>query len=146
MNGIQYQPSYFFKDRRKPSVIHRKQIPLVVPGVQATEHETEALDHRLQTRAVGDHVQHVETDLPEWLQQFTEGLTRGSSSSTDVSPADVELPPPPLPPSAHPPATPPSNRTWRNNNLFCHFPQDPNCEVWRRTKVTRTPCKWTPDG
>ena len=40
----------------------------------------------------------VKTDLPEWLQPFAEGLTGGSSSSTDVSPADVGIPPPALPP------------------------------------------------
>ena len=33
-----------------------------------------------QARSLGDHEQEVETDLPEWLQPFTEGVTRGSSS------------------------------------------------------------------
>ena len=57
-----------------------------------------------QRRAVGDHELRVETELPESLQPLTEGLTRGSSSSTDVSPADVAIPPPALLFSAHPPA------------------------------------------
>ena len=47
---------------------------------------------------------------PEWLQPFTEGLTRGSSSSTDVSPADVAIPPPAIPPSAHDPTKTTSNK------------------------------------
>ena len=46
--------------------------------MQTTDHQT------------GDHDLPVDTELPEWHQQFTEGITRGSSNSTDVSPADVE--------------------------------------------------------
>ena len=42
----------------------------------------------------------METDLPEWLQPFTEG------SSTDVSPPDVDIPPPAFLPSANAPAKP----------------------------------------
>ena len=57
-------------------------IPLVVPGVQLTDHMTRAL-----------------------TGSRDEGLTRGSSSSTDVSPADVDMPPPAVP-TAHYPATP----------------------------------------
>ena len=57
-------------------------ILLVLPGVQATKHQSEGLDDRKQTQAVGDHERRVETELLEWLQLFTEGLTRGFSSST----------------------------------------------------------------
>ena len=39
--------------------------PLVVPGVQATEHQTQVLDDRKQTQAVGDHERWVETELLE---------------------------------------------------------------------------------
>ena len=49
----------------------------------------------------GDHERRVETTLPEWLQPVTEGLTRGFSSSADLSPADVAIPLPAIPPSAH---------------------------------------------
>ena len=38
------------------------------------------------------------------MASHPEGLTRGSSSSTDVSPADVAIPPPAILLSAHPPA------------------------------------------
>ena len=57
-------------------------ILLVLPGVQATKHQSEGLDDRKQTQAVGDHERRVETELREWLQLFTEGLTRRFSSST----------------------------------------------------------------
>ena len=42
-------------------------IPLVVPGMQAVDHQTRALGDRKQTRAVGDRDLQVETDLPDWL-------------------------------------------------------------------------------
>ena len=87
----------------------------------------------------------MDTELQEWLQPFTEGSTGGSSSVTDVSPADVEIPPPALPPSAHPHAKPASNKAGGKHNLFTHFVEDPNCEVCRRRKVTRAPCRRTRD-
>ena len=42
--------------------------PLVVPGVQATEHQIKALGDQKQTQIVGDHERRVETELPPWLQ------------------------------------------------------------------------------
>ena len=45
-------------------------ILLVLPGVQASKHQSEGLDDRKQTQAVGDHERRVETELPEWLQLF----------------------------------------------------------------------------
>ena len=48
----------------------------------------------------------VETEIPEWLQPCMEALAWRSTSSTDVSPADVAVPPPAIPLSAHPPAKP----------------------------------------
>ena len=116
-------------------------IPLVVLGVQATEHQIKCLDDRKPAQAVDDHEGRVETKLPEWLQPFTEGLTRGSSSSTDVSPPDVTIPSPAIPPSPHPPAKPTSNISRGKRNLFSNFPKGPNYEGCRRTKVTRTSCK-----
>ena len=92
---------------------------MVIPDVQASK----ALGHRKQTRAKSDHELRVETELPEWLQPFTEGWTRGSSSSTDVPPPDVTIPAPALPPFAHPPAKPTSNKAGRKNNVFNHCPK-----------------------
>ena len=99
MNGIQFSHHiYLIKHGRKTACETDKHILLVVSGVQATEHQTKALDDPKQTRDVGDYELRVETELPRWFQLVTEGLTRGSSSSADVTPA-VSL-------SAHPPAKP----------------------------------------
>ena len=40
-------------------------IPLVGPSVQATKHQTEALEYWKQTRIVGDHVFKVDTPVPK---------------------------------------------------------------------------------
>ena len=97
------KPSYLIHSGRQIECKIDENIPLVVPGVQATEHHTKALGDRKPAQAVEDHERRVETKLPEWPQQFTEGLTRGSSSSTDVPLADGAIQPPALPPSAHGP-------------------------------------------
>ena len=30
----------------------------------------------------------------------------------------------------------------RKHSMKTHFPKDPNCEVCKRTKITRAPCRW----
>ena len=77
-------------------------------------------------------------------QNGLEGFTGRSSSSTDVSPAGVGNPPSALPPAAHAPAKPTSNRGGRKTIYSLIFHKDPNCEVRRRTNVTRAPCTRSP--
>ena len=50
------------QEQEQHRVQHRHSIPLVVPGAQATEHQTKALGERKRTPAVGDHEQRVETE------------------------------------------------------------------------------------
>ena len=69
---------------------------------------------------------------------------RGDLQFWHVCPADVDIPPPALL-SAPPPAKPTSNEAWGKHNSSTHFCKDPNCEVCRRPKVTRAPCKRNPD-
>ena len=92
-----------------------------------------------------DHQLQVETESPEWLPPLTEGLTRSVSSSTDISPADVEIPPPAFLLFLHLRAKPTSNKACDKHNLFTHVPKGPNCEVCNRTKVTRAPCRSNSD-
>ena len=35
----------------------------------------------------------------------------------------------------------PSDALQEKHNLFIHFPEDPNCEICKRTKVTRAACR-----
>ena len=80
-----------------------------------------ASNDRKQTRVVGDHEPSAETELRDWLQPLTEGLTWGSSSSTDVFPPDVGIPPLAHLPSARPSEKPLSNKSGGNQHLFFSF-------------------------
>ena len=73
MSGIKVSHHNSSKTGRNIECKTDNHIPSVVPGVQATGHQTEALGGWNQTRAVFDHTRQVERDLPEWLQPFTEG-------------------------------------------------------------------------
>ena len=130
-NGYSYewhpgQPSYLVKNERQTKC--KTDNHLVVPSVQATENQTKAPENPKRTPAVCDHERSAETQVPEWLQPFTEGLTRGSSRSTDEFPADVAIPLPANPSSAHPPSNTSSNKAG----------------VCKRTKVVRAPCRRNP--
>ena len=135
------QPSCLIKHGGTMESKTDSHIPLVVPDMQATDHQTRALGDRKQTRAVGARAQQVETEMQKWLPPFTEGLTGEIVKFDRRSPhLDVEIPPPALPLSAHRPVNPTSNRAGRKHNLFNDFAKDQNCEVCRRTRVTRAPC------
>ena len=63
--------------------------------------------------------------LPEeWLQPFSEGLTRGFTSSTDESPAVVSIPAPELLPSAHPQQNLPQIKQGEST-IYSHISQGP---------------------
>ena len=73
MSGIQVSHHiYLINNGRTIECKTDNHIPLVVPGVPATGHQTHFLGNQKQTRAVGDHEFQVETELPERLQPFTE--------------------------------------------------------------------------
>ena len=75
-----------------------------------------------------------DSEIPEWLQDFRENLVddeiplqEGSraSSSHEVS--------------SEP--TPKRREDLGNHNVHTHFPEDRNCEICKRTKLTRAPCR-----
>ena len=55
------QQSYLIKNARQSICKANNHIPLVVQGVQATEHQTKALGDLKPAQAVGDHKRRVET-------------------------------------------------------------------------------------
>ena len=67
-------------------------------------------------------------DLPEWLEDFTENLEI------------VEMPA-----AAHishgSDSERPARVVSRKHSIYAHFPKDQNCEVCKRTKITRAPCR-----
>ena len=73
--------------------------------------------------AAGDRLQ----DLPEWLEDFTENLedTKVPASANIPHDSDSERP---------------MKVALRMHSIYAHFPKDQNCEVCKRTKITRALC------
>ena len=75
-----------------------------------------------------------DSEIPEWLQEFRENLVDDeiplhrdshASSSHEAS----------LEPIAK------RREVWSKHNVHTHFPKDRNCEIRKRTKITRAPCR-----
>ena len=67
-------------------------------------------------------------DLPEWSKGLTENL-----EDTEV-PAPAHI-------SHHSDSQRPTIVASRMYSIYTHFPEDRNCEVCKRTKMTRAPCR-----
>ena len=126
-------PSYLIQNGKKVDCKTDNHIPLIVPNVQATEHQTVSSGRPEADTSCG----------PERLQPFMEGLTRGG----DRQVRQIYLP-----------LTWPSHfqrfllpqillqTIQKEITMYSFiFPKGPNCEVCRRTKVTRAPCRRNPD-
>ena len=75
-----------------------------------------------------------DSEIPEWLQEFRENLVddeiplQGSSHAS--SSHEVSLEP-----------TTKRREDLGKHNVHTHFPKDRNCEICKRTKITRAPCR-----
>ena len=72
------------------------------------------------------------SDIPEWLQEFTENVVdervrehRDSHASSSRGPS----------------LEPVRSLDLGNHSIYTHFPKDRNCEICQRTKITRAPCR-----
>ena len=146
-NGRSYrwhlgQPPYLIKNGRKSSVTQTTTFPWLSWACKQPTVSPKALEDRNQTRAVGDHELHLETELPEWLQTIHGRIDKGivkfhrrlSSRLGHTTAKSSSL-------SAHLPARRTSNKAGGMHDLFTYFPKDPNCDVCRRAKVTTVPCR-----
>ena len=75
-----------------------------------------------------------DSEIPEWLQEFRENLVddeiplqRGSHASSSH---EVSLEP-----------TIKRREDLGKQNVHTHFPKDRNCEICKRTKITRAQCR-----
>ena len=74
------------------------------------------------------------SDLTELLQEFRENLLDDRVTERRDSHAS----------SSHEPfleRTPTRRVDLGNHSVYIHFPQDRNCEIFKRTKITRAPCR-----
>ena len=73
-------------------------------------------------------------EIPEWLQEFRENLVddeiplQGGSHASSSHEASLE-------------PTRKRREDLGKHNVHTHFPKDRNCEICKRTKITRAPCR-----
>ena len=86
------------------------------------------------TIARGDPLCSDNSEIPEWLQEFRENLVddeiplQGGSHASSSHEASLE-------PIAK------RREDLGKHNVHTHFPKDQNCEICKRTKITRAPCR-----
>ena len=74
------------------------------------------------------------SEIPEWLQEFRENLVddeiplQGGSHASSSHEASLE-------------PTTKRREDLGKHNVHAHFPKDRNCEICKRTKITRAPCR-----
>ena len=74
------------------------------------------------------------SDIPEWLQEFMENLVddevpeRGNSHASSSHELSLE-------------PTFKRREDLGKHSVYTHFPKDRNCEICKRTKITRAPCR-----
>ena len=75
-----------------------------------------------------------DSEIPEWLQEFRENLVddkiplQGGSHASSSNEASLE-------------PTTKRREDLGKHNVHTHFPKDRNCEICKRTKITRAPCR-----
>ena len=75
-----------------------------------------------------------DSEIPEWLQEFRENMVddeiplQGGSHASSSHEASLE------------PITK-RREDLGKHNVHTHFPKDRNCEICKRTKITRAPCR-----
>ena len=73
-------------------------------------------------------------EIPEWVQEFRENLVddeiplHGSSHASSSHEASLE-------------PTTKRREDLGKHNVHTHFPKDRNCEICKRTQITRAPCR-----
>ena len=76
----------------------------------------------------------LNSEIPEWLQEFRENLVddeipvHGGSHASSSHEASLE-------------PTTKRREDLGKQSVFTHFPKDRNCEICKRTKITRAPCR-----
>ena len=74
-----------------------------------------------------------DSEIPEWLQEFRENLVdeiplQGGSHASSSHEVSLE-------------STTKRREDLGKQSVYTHFPADRNCEICKRTKITRAPCR-----
>ena len=76
----------------------------------------------------------LDSEIPEWLQEFKENLVDDEIPEHGDSHAS----------SSHEVSLGPTFKRREDlckHSVYTHFPEDRNCEICQRTKITRAPCR-----
>ena len=76
----------------------------------------------------------LNSEIPEWLQEFRENLVDDEIPLQGGSHAS----------SSHERSLEPTTKRREDlgkHSVYTHFPKDRNCEICKRTKITRAPCR-----
>ena len=76
----------------------------------------------------------LDSEIPEWLQEFRENVVDDEIPLQGGSHAS----------SSHETSLEPTTKRREDlgkHSVSTHFPQDRNCEICKRTKITRAPCR-----
>ena len=76
----------------------------------------------------------LDSEIPEWLQEFRENLVDDEISLQGGSHAS----------SSHEASLEPTTKRREDlgkHSVYTHYPKDRNCEICKRTKITRAPCR-----
>ena len=81
-----------------------------------------------------DRVNSLNSEIPEWLQEFRDNLVDDEIPAYGGSHAS----------SSHEASLEPTIKRREDlgkHNVRANFPEDRNCEICKRTKITRAPCR-----
>ena len=102
--------------------------------VETQANKTPKTNKKETTIERGDPLCSDDSEIPEWLQEFRENLVddeiplHGGSHASSSHEASLE------------PITK-RREDLGKHNVHTHFPKDRNCEICKRTKITRAPCR-----
>ena len=126
---------------RRVTVLHIQGRFLQSPTASSSDNKTRkpVVDEANQTPKTNEKETKTErgnplcSDIPEWLQEFEnlvgdEVPVRGDSHASSSHEASLE-------------PTFKRREDFGKHSVYTHFPKDRNCEICKRTKITRAPCR-----
>ena len=102
--------------------------------VKPVENQANQIPKTIKKETTTERSNSLNSEIPERLQEFRENLVddeiplQGGSHASSSHEASLEL-------------TTKRREDLGKHNVHTHFPKDRNCEICKRTKITRAPCR-----
>ena len=126
----------FFTYSRRNSDSRKGRLHLTVTSLQCQcrHRAPDTTGHRTPLETHDRPCNPLDSEIPEWPQEFRENLVDDEISAHGDSHAS----------SSHEASLEPTTKRREDlgkHNVHTHFPKDRNCEICKRTKITRAPCR-----